>query len=397
MRCKSYVENRIRNLKGLMIKNHIDAVIIEKPENVKYFSNFNPVINSSHVYILMRPDEDPILLVHSLRADHAREESAIDKISLYGKWGDNVPVAMDPIDAIKCLMGEADGTLGLELDYMNVIQYKEIQEKLKPKKIESVSHMLNMMKIVKDEYEISCIRKSAELVDMGVKTTIDYLTQGYSEAEASTEGQYAMRKLWHQKYRDSEVCGYGTSEGGMIDSLHVWCLSDNHISYGCDAPKHYYPKEGDLTLPMAWAKTDGYHAENERTIIIGGASEFKNHAYDSMLHAREAVFSILKPGILFKELYFAAAKVYSDAGFENILPGRIGHGCGCSAHEFPSLAPNNEIPLAPGMVITIEPGLMDKKWGGVRHSDTVLITEDGYERLTKLDNGRIVIHPTHQA
>ena len=38
MRCKSYVENRIRNLKGLMIKNHIDAVIIEKPENVKYFS-----------------------------------------------------------------------------------------------------------------------------------------------------------------------------------------------------------------------------------------------------------------------------------------------------------------------------------------------------------------------
>lgn len=136
-------------LKRLNDKNHIDAVIIEKPENVKYFSNFNPVINSSHVYILMRPDEDPILLVHSLRADHAREESAIDKISLYGKWGDNVPVAMDPIDAIKCLMGEADGTLGLELDYMNVIQYKEIQEKLKPKKIESVSHMLNMMKIVK--------------------------------------------------------------------------------------------------------------------------------------------------------------------------------------------------------------------------------------------------------
>ena len=113
--------------------------------------------------------------------------------------------------------------------------------------------------------------------------------------------------------------------------------------------------------------------------------------------SKEGTFQILKPGILFKELYFAAAKVYSDAGFENILPGRIGHGCGCSAHEFPSLAPNNEIPLAPGMVITIEPGLMDKKWGGVRHSDTVLITEDGYERLTKLDNGRIVIHPTHQA
>ena len=179
----------------------------------------------------------------------------------------------------------------------------------------------------------------------------------------------------------------------MIDSLHVWCLSEGHISYGCDAPKHYYPKDGDLTLPMAWAKTDGYHAENERTIIINGLNEFKQHAYDSMLKARETVFSILKPGTLFKDLYFAAAKVYSDSGFEKILPGRVGHGCGCSAHEFPSLAPDNELPLAPGMVITVEPGLMDKKWGGVRHSDTVLVTENGYERLTQLENGKIIIHP----
>ena len=111
-----------------------------------------------------------------------------------------------------------------------------------------------------------------------------------------------------------------------------------------------------------------------------------------MLRAREAVFKILKPGTLFKDLYFAAAKVYSDAGFEKILPGRVGHGVGCSAHEFPSLDPKNEIPLAPGMVITVEPGLMDKSWGGVRHSDTVLITESGYERLTVLENGKIVVN-----
>lgn len=35
--------------------------------------------------------------------------------------------------------------------------------------------------------------------------------------------------------------------------------------------------------------------------------------------------------------------------------------------------------------------LMDKSWGGVRHSDTVLITEDGFERMTKLDMGEIII------
>jgi Xaa-Pro dipeptidase len=43
--------------------------------------------------------------------------------------------------------------------------------------------------------------------------------------------------------------------------------------------------------------------------------------------------------------------------------------------------------LESGMVITVEPGLMDASWGGARHSDTVLVTDSGYERLTKLDDG----------
>ncbi|WP_303063637.1 M24 family metallopeptidase [Acidaminococcus massiliensis] len=392
MDAAGFVKNRIEKLKEKMAEQGIDAVIIEKPENVMYYSNFNEVLNSMPAFVILTLASEPVLLVHSLRADHARNEGAVSNVKLYGKWGNNVPVAMDSIEAIRILLGSFKGTLGLETEYMNVARYQKIKEILKPKDILSISNLINMQKIIKDQYEIQCIKKSAELVDLGVKTTIEYLSQGYSEAEASTEGQYAMRKLWHKKFRDSEVCGYGTSEGGMIDSLHVWCLSGGHIAYGCDCPKHYYPKEGDLTLPMAWAKTDGYHAENERTIIIGHLDGFKQHAYDSMLRAREAVFKILKPGTLFKDLYFAAAKVYSDAGFEKILPGRVGHGVGCSAHEFPSLDPKNEIPLAPGMVITVEPGLMDKSWGGVRHSDTVLITESGYERLTVLENGKIIVN-----
>ena len=248
-----------------------------------------------------------------------------------------------------------------------------------------------MMKIIKDPYEIGCIRRSAALVDKGVEVTIDYLKQGYSEAEACTQGQYAMRRMWHEKFPEAEVCGFGTSEGGMIDSLHVWCLSNGHIAYGCDCPRHYHPQPGDLTLPMAWAKTDGYHAENERTVIVGELDSYKQNAYDSMLKARESIFRILKPGVTFEELYLAAAKVYSERGFDSILPGRVGHGVGCSAHEFPSLERGNLLRLQPGMVMTVEPGLMDKTWGGVRHSDTVLITEDGCELLTRFDTGAIVI------
>ena len=391
MNKKAFVQERIKKLRAKMQAENIQAIVVEKPENVMYYSNFNPVLCSNPALFVMHVDKEPCLLAHCIRASHAREEGAIDNVQLYGKWGDNVPLDVNMTNAIKKILGTLDGKLGLELDYLSVSQYREFAEKLQPKEIVSVSSLINMQKIIKDAYEISCIRKSAELVDLGVKTTIDYLAKGFSEAEAATEGQYAMRKLWHEKYRDSEVCGYGTSEGGMIDSLHVWCLSNGHIAYGCDCPRHYYPQKGDLTLPMAWAKTDGYHAENERTIIIDTLDDFKQNAYNGMLAARKSIFDILKPGVLFKDLYNAAAKVYTEYGFAAILPGRVGHGVGCSAHEFPSLAPDNELPLAPGMVITVEPGLMDKRWGGVRHSDTVLVTENGYEVLTKLNNGEIRI------
>lgn len=99
----------------------------------------------------------------------------------------------------------------------------------------------------------------------------------------------------------------------------------------------------------------------------------------------------LKPGTPFEDLYAGAVEIFGAYGFGSILPGRIGHGIGLSAHEFPSVAQRNRMPLAPGMVFTVEPGLMDKKWGGVRHSDTVLVTEDGYESLTKFPNGRLTI------
>ena len=100
---------------------------------------------------------------------------------------------------------------------------------------------------------------------------------------------------------------------------------------------------------------------------------------------------MLRPGTIFEDLYFAAMKEYEDAGFGSILPGRCGHGMGLSTHEFPSVTKGNKAPLAPGMILTVEPGLMSAELGAVRNSDTVLITEDGFEFLTNSPRDKIII------
>lgn len=383
----TYLKKRIKRLQDYMKTEGIDYSIIYKPENVFYFSHFNPVLNSMPVFVGIPVDGEPVLLVPALRYAHAVEEGAISNVQCFGKWGSAPSIAKSYDAALAGLLPEKVEKIGLELDTLEVSKYELLKKSLGFGQAVSISNAILQLKIIKDEYEISCIRKSALLVDTGMAKAVESLRNGLSEADACTEGQYAMRKMWQEKFGDMEICGFGTSEGGMTDSLQMWCLSDSRIAYGCDCSRSYKPRNGDVVLPMAWAKVDGYHAENERTIAWGQISGDRAAGYKAVLAAREAEFKILKPGTAFSELYQAAANEFKKGGFGDILPGRVGHGVGNSAHEYPSVAEDNTLLLQPGMVITIEPGLMDASWGGVRHSDTVLITEKGYDRLTQYPNG----------
>jgi Xaa-Pro dipeptidase len=386
-----FVNARINKLRRIMSEKNIDTAIIARPENVFYFSNFNPIINSHPAYVIVSLTKDPCLLIHCIRHDHACKEGSLVNVQLYGKWGANVALALNPVDAMAVLLGSGSIRLGFEGDYASVKWLKEVNAKLNIAATMDLASDIGMLKTVKDTYEIDCLRKAAKLVDCGVDTAIHCLDTGANEAEACTEGQYQMRQMWHELFQDFEVSGFGSSEGAQIDSLVVWSMANERIAYGCDCPQAYTPITGDLVLPMSWARIGGYAAENERALMVGEVDALRRRAYDSMLRARQEIFTRLRPGVHFEDLYAAAMKVFEDAGFSSILPGRCGHGIGLSTHEFPSVTSGNRILLTPGMVFTVEPGLMTKDWGGVRHSDTILVTEDGYELLTKLRRDAIVI------
>ena len=298
---------------------------------------------------------------------------------------------MDALDALREILGDKPLTVGVEGDYANMNFLKQLQQKLQVKSYVDIAQDALDLRLIKDSHEISMCRISGELVDLGVTRAIEALEAGASEAQAATEGQYAMRNRWHEKYQKYEVSGFSNSETADIDTFVVWCMSNERLNYGCDCPSGYVPMPGDLTMPMSWARIGGYNVENERTVIVGYVNKERTRAYDAMLRARSKIFNMLRPGTIFEELYFTAMKEYEDAGFGNILPGRCGHGMGLSTHEFPSVTKGNKKELAPGMILTVEPGLMSADLGAVRNSDTVLITEDGFEFLTHSKRDKIII------
>jgi Xaa-Pro aminopeptidase len=134
----------------------------------------------------------------------------------------------------------------------------------------------------------------------------------------------------------------------------------------------------DMTRTFVAGEPAVEHAEliSEQERLVRAALE----------QARDAV----RPGVTGRELYEATCDLFEAAGWATQRTGggdegfqfALGHGVGLEVHEPPGLGFAGREPLVAGDVIAIEPGLWDKRIGGVRLEDLLLVTADGCETLT---------------
>ena len=101
-----------------------------------------------------------------------------------------------------------------------------------------------------------------------------------------------------------------------------------------------------------------------------------------MLEARQRAFAMIRPGTACADIDRAANGFLRQEGMGEYLLHRTGHGFGLSNHEGPWVADGSQDVLAENMLVSVEPGIYIPNLGGFRHSDTVLVTRDGYECLT---------------
>ena len=124
---------RIDFLRRAMRERHIDALVCLKPQNSFYLSGFNPIIYSHPVVAILPREGDPVLLVHALRDDHARQSSWVRDIRLFGAWSTKQTMGHDWLAALWAILqerGVAEGTLGIEGDFLPIATMDQLRRRL---------------------------------------------------------------------------------------------------------------------------------------------------------------------------------------------------------------------------------------------------------------------------
>lgn len=394
MEAKTVGQERIARLQRALAERDVAAMVCFKPENSFYLSGFNPIIYSHPVVAVLPAQGEPVVLVHALRDDHARAEAWVKDIRLYGMWGTKKTMGPDFMTVLGAILSERGlgrGRLGIEEDFLPITRMRQLQGALPGIELVDVSDIIAKARLIKEPHEVECIRAASRIADAGMATAISAVAAGISEREVSIAAMATMNRVWAQDYPQYEVSDFGSLEGGVHNGLWCWTLYGDRIAINTDNPTSRRPKPGELALILIWANANSHHSENERTVAIGPLNDEQRRAYDAMLEIRARTKPLLKPGTPVKDVYLAAKAEYQRLGYGPNTPGRIGHGMGLGAHEEPSMEAKSELVLQPFMVLTFEPNLRIPPWGGMQHSDTVLITEIGHEFLTTTENGFIQV------
>jgi len=353
----------------------VDALIVLTPANTYYVSGFRAITYSRPVLVVV--GEHPALIIPELEAAHARERSAIRDLRTYsdmalgGLGGKSTfQLAIDLTVQVMDDLGLRGRAVGFEPTSFTVDGHAYLSQAW-GQSLVPVRGIVEQLRTVKDDEELRLIRTGCELAEHGMRVEVDRSVPGVTEVEIMARGNAAMLEMAAQRFPELQITSGSRPVSGEKSVLPHSIPSGRRL------------QSGDVVIHGTGCTVEGYYSEDERTIFVGAPTAEQRRLFDVMVRAQQAAIDAIRPGVRCKEIDRAARQVIEAGGYGPQFTHRTGHGIGIDIHEAPYFSAGDETVLQPGMVMSVEPGIYVEGVGGFRHSDTIIVTEDGCDVLTR--------------
>jgi len=334
-----------------MSDTDVPALLVTNPTNVRYLCGFS----GSNGVLLVTIDDEVLITDERYRLRAAEELSAVGS-------GAEVAIA-SPSTEIETMRQVTGEVIALDGSHLSHDHYLNLSDQLgavmaSPVAVESIRR-------VKDDAEISRIRKAAQITDEAFAAVLGLLADEPAERDIALELDYRIRRL------GADDVGY-----------------EPIVAAGPNAAiPHHEPGgrrivAGDVVIIDVGACVDGYRSDMTRTVSIGRPPAEWAERYELVEQAQQQGVNSVCAGVTAALVDAACRSHIADGGYAAAFVHGTGHGVGLDIHEAPAIAARSIDELVAGDIMTVEPGIYLDGDGGVRVEDTVLVTTDGAATLT---------------
>lgn len=304
---------------------------------------------------VLRKGHRPTLIVSRLEEQSARTAPDCDIVAFASK--------AEHADALRNTLGEPK-RLGVYAAALLLARARLLEETFPGVELVDVGDAVQQARLVKDEDEVARVRRACALTSEVAEAIPGMLRAGMTELDLAAAIADAIQR-----------------RGGKIAFDTIVCFGET------GSEPHYSPgkvalREGHLILVDFGARVDDYNADITRMYCYGRASEEQWSMYRTVREAQEKAVEATRAGASGRGIHELTTRVIDESPFKGRFIHGTGHSIGLEVHDGPGLGAASELTLAPGMIVTVEPGVYVPGVGGVRIEDTVLVTGNGPEILT---------------
>ena len=339
------------NIRAQMLSLKLEGFLITNPSNIRYLSGFY----GKFCMILLTLNRQ-YLLVDSRYLTQAKQSALNFEI---------VPIQGGGT-LYNLLITNGVSALGFEMMHLTFDQYDFMKAHYESVELIPVKNLLMAYRSLKSMTEIESIRRAAKIAEETFNEILNFVKKGQSEMDVAFEIERQMRTRGAENTSFTSIVA-----SGLRSALPHGLASDKIIEDG-----------KFLTLDYGCIY-NGYCSDSTRTIVVGKSTEKQRKLYDLVWQSQAKAINAIQPGLSCGKLDAISRNFLQANGYGTYFTHGLGHGIGIEVHEFPQIIEDSEDILKAGMTIALEPGVYIEHYGGVRIEDMILVTVDGYERLTK--------------